>query len=252
MAAGAASATHLFISYLRVSTDRQGASGLGLEAQRAAVGQYVTGAHGNIVAEYEEVESGKRSDRPQLALALAACRAHRAVLIVAKLDRLARNTSFLLSVVHGAGDAGVVFCDLPQLPPGPAGTFMLAVFAAIAELERGMISQRTVAALAALKARGVKLGGPNLARGFDADASRAGRQAQTDRAAKHTADVLPYITAARAAGAISLRQIAAALTARGIQPPSGGATWHASQVHRLLGRAKTAVKPACGQVITAV
>jgi len=232
MACGPASATPNFIAYYRVSTAKQGLSGLGLDAQKAAVGAYVATAHGKIVGEHQEVESGSRNDRPQLALALAACRAKRAILIIAKLDRLARDTAFLLSVVSGA-DAGVVFCDLPQLPPGPAGAFILTLFAAVAELERGLISQRTKAALAAAKARGVKLGGPNLARGFDSAASRAGRQAQSDRASRHTADVMPYINAAIKAGAISYREIAAALTARGIRPPSGGDRWHPSQVHRI-------------------
>lgn len=222
-----------FVAYYRVSTDAQGRSGLGLDAQKATVASYVAAQKGLIVAEFQEVESGSRNDRPQLALALGACRARRAILIIAKLDRLARDTAFLLSVVRGA-EAGVVFCDLPQLPPGPAGAFILTMFAAVAELERGLISQRTKAALTAAKARGVKLGNPRLARGFDPAMSSAGRKAQTDRAARHSGDVMPYINAAQKAGANSYRQIAAALTARGIRPPSGGDTWHASQVHRLI------------------
>ena len=234
MASGAGSSAPTFVAYFRVSTDQQGRSGLGLDAQKATVAKYVATTLGKTVAEFEEVESGSRDDRPQLALALAACRARRAVLIIAKLDRLARNTSFLLAVVHGAGEAGVVFCDLPQLPPGPAGKFILTMFAAVAELERGLISQRTKAALAAAKARGVKLGGPNMRHGFDTAISRAGRLAQTVRSKVHAADVLPYVTAARNAGAASLREIAAALTARGIQPPSGGESWHANQVRRII------------------
>ncbi len=153
--------------------------------------------------------------------------------MIAKLDRLARNTAFLLSVVDGASKAGVAFCDLPQMPVGPAGRFVLVMFAAVAELERGMISQRTKAALAAAKARGVKLGSPKLARGFDAKMSRAGRQSQTSRAAVHAADVRPFIDDARCAGADTYRKIAMALTARGIHPPSGGAAWHANQVRRI-------------------
>jgi DNA invertase Pin-like site-specific DNA recombinase len=235
MAAGSGSATHSFVAYFRVSTDKQGKSGLGLEAQKAVVGKYVALSDGKLVGEYEEVESGGRDDRPQLVLALAECRARRATLILAKLDRLARNTSFLLSVVNGAGEAGVVFCDLPQLPPGPAGTFILTMFAAVAELERGLISQRTKAALAAARIRGVKLGSPKLSQGFDAKMSRAGRRAQTVRSKAHAADVIPFITAAKQAGATSYRKLAAALTARGIQPPSGGASWHASQVRRIIG-----------------
>jgi DNA invertase Pin-like site-specific DNA recombinase len=234
MVAGEAESGPSFVAYYRVSTDRQGVSGLGLEAQQATVGAYVAAAQGKIVISYQEVESGTRNDRPKLALALSACRAQHAVLIVAKLDRLTRDTGFLLSVGRNADDAGVVFCDLPQLPAGPAGKFMLTLFGAVAELERGMISQRTVAALAALKARGVKLGGPNLRQGFDAPASQAGRQAHTARASRHRAAVLPYIDDARKAGATTLQHFADALTARGVRPPMGGERWHASQVRRLL------------------
>lgn len=233
MAAGSGSDAHSFVAYYRVSTDKQGRSGLGLDAQKTTVGKHIAASSGTIVAEYEEVESGSRSDRPQLALALAECRARHATLIIAKLDRLARNTAFLLSVVRGTGEAGVVFCDLPQLPVGPAGAFVLTMFAAVAELERGLISQRTKSALAAAKARGVKLGGPNLARGFATEMSRLGREAQSVRSQSRAADVQPFILAARKAGAESLSQVAIALTARGIRPPSGGDRWHPSQVWRV-------------------
>ncbi len=233
MTAGGAGLAPSFVAYYRVSTDQQGRSGLGLDAQKATVARHAESAKGAIVAEYEEVESGSRNDRPQLALALAECRVRHATLILAKLDRLARNTAFLLSVVHGAGEAGVVFCDLPQLPPGPGGAFILTMFAAVAELERGLISQRTKAALAAAKARGIKLGNPRLAHGFDSAMSLAGRLSQTSRARSHAADVLPFIADARKAGANSLSKVAQALTARGIQPPSGGEIWHASQVWRI-------------------
>ncbi len=157
--------TPRFVAYYRVSTDRQGRSGLGLDAQRAAVAKYVAGAGGVVAAEFEEVESGKRADRPQLAAALAACRARRAALVIAKLDRLARNARFLLHVVEGTGEAGVVFCDLPSVPPGPVGKFLLTQMAAVAELEAGLISQRTRAALAVAKARGTVLGNPRLRAG---------------------------------------------------------------------------------------
>jgi DNA invertase Pin-like site-specific DNA recombinase len=232
LAAGAPSQLD-FISYVRVSTDGQGRSGLGLDAQKEAVAQRIKADGGRLVAEFEEVESGKRSDRPQLALALAACRARRAVLVIAKLDRLARNTAFLLSIVEGTGSAGVIFCDLPDLPRGPSGKFILTMFAAVAELEAGMISQRTKAALAQAKARGVKLGNPNLRPG-DSNTAKIARAARTKIAAEYARDVQPYIDAARKAGCTSLRQFAAALTARGIQPPSGGDTWHASQVRRII------------------
>lgn len=241
MAAGRALSAPSFVAYYRVSTDQQGRSGLGLEAQKAAVAQHVAALHGKTIAAFQEVESGRKNDRPQLALALGACRANRATLIIAKLDRLARDTEFLLSIVRGTGDAGVVFCDLPQLPPGPSGQFVLTMFAAVAELERGLISQRTKAALAAAKARGVKLGSRQLARGFDTAMSRAGRQAQTHQSKAHAGDVMPYIAAAQKAGATSLRQIAAALTARGIEPPSGGDAWHAVQVRRIMLKAAAPV-----------
>jgi DNA invertase Pin-like site-specific DNA recombinase len=127
-----------FVSYLRVSTESQGRSGLGLEAQRQAVAAHVSQAGGEVVAEFREVESGKRADRPQLAAALASCRTRRAVLVIAKLDRLARNARFLLSVVEGSGEAGVVFCDLPTVPAGPVGKFLVTQMAAVAELEAGL------------------------------------------------------------------------------------------------------------------
>src|SRR3954471_23258021 len=119
-----------FVAYYRVSTDRQGRSGLGLEAQREVVACYASGTGGTVVAEFEEVESGRKGDRPQLAKALAACRAQCATLLIATLDRLARNARFLLSVVEGSAEAGVVFCDLPQVPPGPLGKFLLTQMAA--------------------------------------------------------------------------------------------------------------------------
>ncbi len=150
-----------FVSYLRVSTDSQGRSGLGLDAQRQAVAAHLSAVGGQLVAEFQEIESGKRADRPQLVAALASCRTRRAVLVIAKLDRLARNARFLLSVAEGSGQAGVVFCDLPTVPAGPVGKFLVTQMAAVAELEAGLISQRTRAALAVAKARGVKLGNPN-------------------------------------------------------------------------------------------
>src|SRR5215207_6050100 len=140
-----------FTAYLRVSTARQGQSGLGLEAQRQSVAEHVNG-HGVLLAEYVEIESGRRSDRPQLSAALAHARATGATLIVAKLDRLARNVAFIAALM----DAGVEFvaCDMPM-----ANRLTVHVLAAVAEHEAAMISARTKAALTAAKARGVKLGG---------------------------------------------------------------------------------------------
>lgn len=231
--ADGAAGARLFVAYLRVSTERQGQSGLGIEAQRAAVAAHVAAAGGELIHEFEEIESGRRNDRPQLAAALAACRASRATLIVAKLDRLARNARFLLSVAEDVGDAGVVFCDLPQLPPGPMGKFFLTMMAAVAELEARLISRRTKDALAAVKARGVKLGNPNL-RPHGAGAARR-RQARS-----RAREVMPYIAAARKAGCRTLAELAAALTARGIKTPNGAVDWRPEQVRRVIAKAATA------------
>ncbi|OXE37427.1 MAG: resolvase [Phenylobacterium zucineum] len=228
-----------FVAYFRVSTERQGRSGLGLEAQRESVARQVASLGGQVVAEFTEIESGKRNDRPELAKALAAARSRGAVLIIAKLDRLARNARFLLSVVEGVGEAGLMFCDLPQLPAGPVGKFMVTMLAAVAELEAGMISQRTKAALEAVKARGVKLGNPNLRPGTPQAAKRAAK-ARTAQAKAKAADVLPYVKAARKAGASSLSQIAQALEARGIRTPRGGTSWAPAQVARILATERTA------------
>ena len=224
-----------FVSYLRVSTATQGRSGLGLEAQRQAVAAQVAAAGGQLVAEFEEVESGKRTDRPQLAAALAACRTRRAALVIAKLDRLARNASFLLSVVEGSGEAGVVFCDLPTVPAGPIGKFMVTQLAAVAELEAGLISQRTKAALAAAKARGVRLGNPSPPRATPAMAAAA-RAARSRQAAAQGAELLAAVRNVQAEGVSSLRAIARALAAQGVRTPGGRERWSAAQVRRVLQR----------------
>lgn len=217
-----------FIAYYRVSTDRQGRSGLGLDAQRAAVARHAAGAGGIVCAAFEEVESGKRSDRPQLAAAMAESRARRAVLLIAKLDRLARDAHFLL----GLEKAGLEFVavDMPH-----ANRLTIGIMALVAEEEALAISSRTRAALAAAKARGVVLGNPRLRAG-NGEAAAVATEAWQRDAAKRAADVLPFITAARRAGATSLRQIAAALTARGVRTPMGRDVWGASQVRRVLLR----------------
>src|SRR5215469_57214 len=125
-----------FISYLRVSTDKQGRSGLGLEAQRAAVGSYLNGGRWTLTAEYVEAESGKRSDRPKLAKALAHAKAIGATLVFAKLDRLTRNVDLLRSLV--ASDVDLVFCDLPRVPSGAMGRFLLTQMASVAERQSFM------------------------------------------------------------------------------------------------------------------
>ena len=229
--------TGKYVAYFRVSTDRQKRSGLGLSAQREAVLSYLSAHHGNLVGEFTEAESGKRNDRPALAQALAMCRLHGAALIVGKLDRLARNTHFLLTIVNESGDAGVVFCDLPSIPEGPTGKFLLTQMASVAELEGGLISQRTKAALQAAKARGQVLGcrNANIASYANAGAM-ASATARSRNAAKRAADVQPIIEAIRAEGSVSLRQIAAALNERGITTARGG-EWSAVQVSRVMSAA---------------
>jgi DNA invertase Pin-like site-specific DNA recombinase len=224
-----------FVAYLRVSTDGQGRSGLGLEAQRQAVVAYVAQAGGEVVAEFQEVESGKRADRPQLAAALASCRIRQAVLVIAKLDRLARNARFLLSVVEGSGEAGVVFCDLPTVPAGPVGKFLVTQMAAVAELEAGLISQRTRAALAVAKARGVRLGNPSPTPAT-AEMAAAARQARSRQVAERATDILAVVRQVQAEGASSLRTIAAELRVHGVLTPAGKANWSPVQVQRLLTR----------------
>jgi DNA invertase Pin-like site-specific DNA recombinase len=216
-----------FVAYYRVSTDKQGRSGLGLEAQREAVARHVQSAAGRIVADFQEIESGKRADRPQLLAALSACRVKRAVLVIARLDRLTRNVAFMANLM----ESGVEFvaCDNPH-----ATRFTIHILAAVAEHEREMISARTKAALAAAKARGVRLGNPNL-RGNPV-ASRLACAAHTGRANDYAADVQPFIDAARRAGAATLGQIALALNARGVRTPNGGQRWTHVQVRRTMQR----------------
>src|SRR5216683_2933467 len=148
--------TGKFVSYYRVSTARQGKSGLGIEAQRAAVANYLNGGDWSVVAEFTEVESGKRADRPELDKALAAARLHRASLVVSKVDRLTRSVAFLSRLLEAGVD--VRFADLPQIE-GETGRFLLQQMVAVAELEAGMISKRTKDAFQAAKRNGKQLGG---------------------------------------------------------------------------------------------
>ena len=219
-----------FVAYLRVSTDKQGRSGLGLEAQRAAVQAHVAGVAGTVTAEFIEVESGRKKDRPQLAAALADCRARRAVLVIAKLDRLARNVHF----VSGLMESGVEFiaADMPTV-----NRLTVHILAAVAEEEARMISARTKAALTAAKARGVKLGNPHLLARCPVLAARA-RDAQQAEARRRVDAVLPYLEQARRAGATTLWQLADALMKRGVPAPRGGQRWHPAQVRRVLGAAQ--------------
>jgi DNA invertase Pin-like site-specific DNA recombinase len=217
-----------YVVYLRVSTQRQGASGLGLEAQRAAVAAFVAQRGGQVLAERVEVESGKRADRPQLAEALAEAKRAGAVLLIAKLDRLARNVAFIAGLLEAGVE--VQACDMPE-----ANRFLLHVMAAVAEHEAAAISARTKAALAAAKARGVKLGWSIPERAEEARAASAAaaerRQAEADRFAGQVGP----LAAALAAEGRSLRAIAAELNGRGIATPRGKA-WQAASVKNLLER----------------
>ena len=207
-----------YIGYCRVSTDRQGESRLGLEAQQEAVRTYVSGAGGTLLAEHIEVESGKRSNRPVLADAIEACRRERAVLVIAKLDRLSRSVAFTAALL----DSGVEFkaCDMPE-----ANRFMVHVMAAFAEHEREMISARTKAALTAAKARGVILGsyGKTLA-------ARNAAQAQ-DFAEAHREQIEGLL----ANGCARLQDVADGLNAVGTLTREGS-KWGAASVQRLIRR----------------
>jgi DNA invertase Pin-like site-specific DNA recombinase len=220
-----------FIAYLRVSSQKQGRSGLGIEAQRARVREFMAGAA--PVSEFIERESGKRTDRVQLLAALAACRVHKATLIVAKLDRLARNQSFLMALIDSGVD--VRFCDLPEIPAGAAGRFMLQQMAAVAELEAGLISERTRAALKAKIARDGqwdRKAKHHLQPGAGQAAAAAAVAARAKQAAL---DLAPVITKARESGATTLCAIAAALDREGIPAPRGG-QWSAASVSRVLAK----------------
>ncbi|WP_293809354.1 recombinase family protein [uncultured Bosea sp.] len=222
-----------FVAYYRVSTARQGASGLGIEAQRDAVSHYLNGGDWRLVGDFTEVESGRRSDRPELDRAVAMCRLHKAALVVAKVDRLTRSLAFLSRLLEAGID--VRFADLPSIE-GPTGRFMLQQMAAVAELEAGMISSRTKAALAAAKARGKKLGGHRGAI-LSAGARQLGTARRIERARERADDLTPAIASLRADGASSLREIAAGLTRQGIPTAAGKAQWTAAQVARVLAKA---------------
>jgi DNA invertase Pin-like site-specific DNA recombinase len=221
--------TKPIIAYYRVSTREQGRSGLGLDAQREAVARFAEAEGLEIVAEYTEVETGKGSDalerRPQLAAALAQARGNgKCPVVVAKLDRLSRDVHFVSGLM--AHRVPFVVAELGA----DADPFMLHIWAALAEKERRLISERTRAALAAAKARGVRLGNPRLA------VARAKAHAELKADAEaHARAVAPAIHEAKAAGASSLRSIAAALNARGIATSRGG-RWEAQTVANVLRR----------------
>ena len=219
------------VAYIRVSTASQGASGLGVEAQREAIVRFAEAEGLTIAAEFVEVETGKGSDaldrRPQLAAALAAARKAKGAVCVAKLDRLSRDVAFIAGLM--AQRVPFIVADLGA----DADPFILHLYAALAEKERALISSRPKAALAAAKARGVKLGNPNLADVRQAGTlkSAAANKASADAFA---ASVLPIIHPLSVQG-LSLRAIAADLNARGVATARGGA-WSASSVNAILRR----------------
>jgi len=207
------------IAYYRVSTDRQGKSGLGLDAQRAAVAVYLAG-RGEKIAEFTEIESGKHNDRPQLATALALCRKQKARLIIAKLDRLARNVYFISGLMESGVD--FVAVDMPE-----ANRLTLHILAAVAEHEREMISQRTKAALEQAKARGTQLGNPRPA----ASLAR-GRRVKEGHLVAYRDQVRPLIQELHGQGC-GQRAIGRELNRRGLLTVRGK-QWAAAQVGNLL------------------
>lgn len=218
------------VSYLRVSTRKQGNSGLGLDAQRTAIAAYAAHRHGQVINTFTEIESGKLNARPELAKALHLAKVTGATLVIAKLDRLSRNAAFLLTL----RDSGVRFiaADMPD-----ANDLTVGIMALVAQQEREAISRRTKEALTAAKARGIRLGNPNGAEAL----RRAGRgNAASLQAIRHAADshaqnLKPVLDALAVEGVVSLGAVAAALNERGMLTPRGG-HWHKSSVRNLFHR----------------
>src|SRR5271156_1038796 len=215
------------VSYIRVSTDKQGKSGLGIEAQREAIARFAATEGCELLAEVVEVETGKGNDaldrRPKLAAALTQARKGKAAVVVAKLCRLSRDVAFISGLM--AQRVPFIVAELGA----DADPFMLHIYAALAEKERHLISDRTTAALAAKKVQGAKLGNQtNLA-----EASAKGATANRAAADMFAANVLPVVQQIQASGATTLRAIAESLNARGIRTARGG-QWHAMTVQNLL------------------
>ena len=219
-----------FVSYLRVSTQKQGQSGLGLDAQRKSVEDYLNGGDWTVIEELVEVESGKNNRRPKLTEAIALCKASGATLIVAKIDRLTRDAAFLLNLK----DAGIEFiaADMPE-----ANRLTIGIMALVAEQEREAISQRTKAALAVAKSRGVQLGAYRGDKfvgrvGTAADAKHAS-QARTALYRRRSMERLPMIVNVDPEGVLSLRAIAKKLNDMSVPTISGRGSWSANSVKRL-------------------
>ena len=218
------------VTYLRVSTARQGKSGLGLEAQQKAVADYLSTGQWNLLEEFVEVESGKNSKRPKLLEAIELCKASGAKLLVAKLDRLARDAAFLMNLK----DAGIDFvcADMPE-----ANRLTIGIMALVAEQEREAISKRTKEALAAAKARGVQLGayrdGVYVGGKGNADTARNATEARTAKFRSNALDRLPMLKRYDPDGSMSLTAIADAFNRYGVKTVSGRGQWSANSVRRL-------------------
>ena len=212
-----------FVAYYRVSTDKQGRSGLGLEAQIATIENHGQRSGGEIIATFQEVESGKRNDRPKLLKALALCRQKKAILIIAKLDRLSRNVAFIANLMES--NVEFIACDMPE-----ANKLTLHIMAAMAQHEREATSKRTIEALAAVKARGQKLGSPN-------PGSRQATAARVVQAEQFRQGVYPIARQLRDRG-LTLRQVADEMNERHIKT-CNNRVWYAQTVNLLLKQTAT-------------
>jgi DNA invertase Pin-like site-specific DNA recombinase len=225
----------LFVAYFRVGTGRQGRSELGLDAQHRAVADYLDAGARELVGEYTELESGQRSDRPELARALEACRRQKATLIIARLDRLARNASALFPIFERMVDCEVVFCDPPQATAGRPRKFLTTQMVDADEIDEDLASQRRRAAWGTVRAPGKGVGWAEAA--LDGHGQPARR---TDMVARRLADqraakTLPIVRELQESGIGTLQGMADALNARGI-PTARGARWYPTTVKNLLGR----------------
>jgi DNA invertase Pin-like site-specific DNA recombinase len=219
------------VAYYRVSTKQQHRSGLGIEAQRAAVTRFAESEKLQIIAEFVDAETGKGADaldrRPQLAAALAMARTAKCAVLVSKLDRLSRDVAFVAGLM--AQRVPFIVAELGR----DADPFMLHLYAALAEKERRLISERTKAALAAKKAQGARLGNPrNIA-----SAGSLGREVLVSAADQFAVGLLPLVHAIQTTGAVTLEAITRALNDRGVRP-ARGTQWYASSVANLLARAQ--------------
>jgi DNA invertase Pin-like site-specific DNA recombinase len=222
-----------YVAYYRVSTKKQGASGLGLEAQREIVQTHLNGGDWEIIGEFTEMESGKRSDRnrPELRAALDLCEAQGAILVVAKLDRLTRNVPFLSRLMESS--AKFIACDIPDFGNPSQNRFMLQLMANVAEYEASLISTRTKAALEASKKRGTVLGSPSPEIG-----SALGTKRVIEDADAYAAEVMVVIKELQKYGCDTLQKIANGLMARGIETARGGTKWYPSSVRNVMNRSR--------------